>query len=420
MLKTYKRRALSVIFTLALVISLFSGLTINAAAIGGGTTINSGGTYQLDTNATGTITVATTAAVTIVGNGDGTASGLGTPNNELTIDCTSAGANLTIQNVYIKNTGTDGAVGINAINFTGTGNTLNLSGVSLIEGMIYTQRALIHVGSGAGLTINGSGTLYMYKYTQGAGIGGNATEANGAITIAGGNLLIKGSKTGALIGNDLCTASVTTGNITISGGNINLISKAQGAAIGGSRMSGAGNVYLTGGNLSIVTDFSGSSIGGGAQVKGTSGANGSIYITGGSLKTMITDNAYSSWGYPDTSDVKVTVTGDYYVINNATVTATKLSTGTTAVHQVLIDTVELDTPASSFTVYSGATLLYSGGLHLYDYNESASSTVANWDYTVEDDTNLYLYLPDGSYTFSVNGETYTATVSGSDTVASHS
>ena len=225
-------------------------VAVNTGTITGGQTISTGGTYYLTTGATGVISIGTTDPVTIVGTGVAAAPAPADKFSALTLRCTVAGANLTIQDLYICNT-----TNLNLIDFTGTGNNLKIAGTNMLEQMSYAAASMIHVGADTAVTIGGTGTLYMYKYCTGAGIGGNAGEANGAITLAGGTILIKGSKTGALIGNDLCGAAGIIGNISITGGDITLINKAQGAAIGGSRLSYGGNVYLKGGTLTIISDF---------------------------------------------------------------------------------------------------------------------------------------------------------------------
>jgi hypothetical protein len=420
------RRALSLLLTLAMTVLLFSAMTLSASAttyygsatgIVGGDIIAGAGTYTLAGNATGTIYINTTDDVTIVGNGAGTPSNPGTPNEELTIDCSAtSGVNLTIQDLYIKNVGENGEVGINAIDFTGTDNTLTLAGTNMIEGMEYTQKAVIHAGTYVeneitlftGLTINGSGTLYLYKYTQGAGIGGNANEANGNITFASGNTFIKGSKTGPLVGNDLCTGTVSVGNISITGGNLCLINKAQGAGIGGSRLSGAGAVGISGGNVTFITDFSGSAVGAGAQVKGTASNNGTLTITGGSVKAMIMDNAYSSWSNPSTTYERVVpATGETYVVDNAAIKQAIINAGDN-VAPVVFDTADLPA-ATTYSVEFNDNLFYEGGLHNYQYSDCtffSSHTMENWDKVA--DSQLYFYLPK----LSTVGDTHTLTVNG--------
>lgn len=166
------------------------------ATVNGGDTITAGGAYHVAPGATGTITINAGLEVTLVGGGVANE-----PNRELSVDC-GEGVILTIRDLFVSNN-----ADINLLNFTGSGNRLLAAGVNVLEGMVYNAKAVLHVGPETQLTIDGAeenGTLYLYKYTAGSGIGGDAYEANGKINFAGGNLFIKGSKTGAVIGNDTC------------------------------------------------------------------------------------------------------------------------------------------------------------------------------------------------------------------------
>ena len=359
--------------------------------------ISAGGTYQLPSASGGTITIETTDAVTIVGNG-----ATGTANSGLTITCTSAAASLTLQDVYISSPNGGG----NVINFTGAGNTLTIEGTSLLENSAYGAYAMVHVGANDACTleINGGGTLYLYKYCAGAGIGGNANEANGSITISGGTLLIKGSKTGPLIGNDTCGIAdeeAKIGDVTIAGGDITLIPKAQGAGIGGSRMSIGGNVNMTGGTLTVISDFS-TGIGGGGQKNSTITNNGNLYMTGGSLRAVRTGNSLSGNGDSSTQTV-----------DDSLITANRFDApGGNALYRLAFNTALLNTVASSFTALVDGKCYYTGGLHRYYYSESTSSTVENFSLATAEngylDTNLYFYLTGSDHKLTVNGRVFTA------------
>ncbi len=86
----------------------------------------------------------TKESVTLVG------SGISSPDSkfsDLTFDCSVAGANLTLKDIWINNNvgrGTasgDVNFGLNIINFTGKGNQLNVEGESLLETQEYVQGA---------------------------------------------------------------------------------------------------------------------------------------------------------------------------------------------------------------------------------------------------------------------------------------
>jgi len=269
-----------------------SGLTI-----GPGTHITSGGTYQIDSTATGgTIYLDTSAAVTLVGNGTTSTS---TPNAALTIDATVAGtspntgANLTLQSVWISSPYSGG----NVINFTGTGNTLSVANGygAILESSGYSNLALLHVAPGTSLTLNGpstanttSGTgLYLYKHSGSSAVGGNSTEASGAITFASGYIFVKGSQAGAVIGGNGGSGTYLD-QITFSGAFVNIEANAHGAGIGAGSYSGcAGDVTISGGNVAITCDYAGPAIGNGDGSTNTH----ELEITGGSLLVTLTQNS---------------------------------------------------------------------------------------------------------------------------------
>ncbi len=391
MLKTSQKSSLlSVLLGLAMVISVFSGLPAAAAdpSVTGGDTISSDGTYTVAPDATGTITVNAGLAVTLVG------SGINSPaNTKLTIDC-NTGTELTIQDLYIKN---DGGY-INGFNFTGAGNKFILKGTNWVDANTNSSgKAVIHVGPGTALTIEGEGTLYLYKNCLASGIGGDGGEASGTITFAGGKLFVKGSKIGAVIGG-----ADPVGDIYITGGVLNIEANARAAAIGGNAGGSngtpgtvGGTVYMSGGTVSITNDFSGSAIGSGDVIDAV--YNGNLFISGGSLKTYITNNAavYGGWG------------AEQEGINDAAITASKTDAMGNPVYKLAFNTRRLETAAASFNVKVDGNDYYSGGLHKYDYTGSTTSTVANW--SASSDKHLYLYLSGQDHTLTVNGETFQVT-----------
>ncbi|WP_312636581.1 S-layer homology domain-containing protein [Oscillibacter sp.] len=375
---------------------------VTPGAISGGTTITSGGTYTIQSGATGTILVMTKEPVTLVG------SGISSPDSkfsDLTFDCSVAGANLTLKDIWINNNvgrGTasgDVNFGLNIINFTGKGNQLNVEGESLLETQEYVQGAGIHVPKGADLFIGGSGTLYLYKYSQGAGIGGNSYEACGTITFGGADVFIKGSKTGPLVGGDSLLGGVKNDPVYITGGTLVLINKANGAAIGASKQGkGAGPVYLQNGNLTIISDFLGSAIGYGGD---RSGSAGTLYVSGGSFKAVRTDNS-----------LKMNSDSAAQTVDDTLVTATKRNgSDTKAVSRLIFDTSMLSKKANGFDVSGSTGFTYSGGFHEHRYTESTTSTVSNFGYDGSD-KNLYFYLPMETQTLTVNNEKFQVTWSG--------
>lgn len=389
----------------------YSGVEFYQGPLTGGETITKGGVYQLDPSATGTITISTDAAVTIVGNGaefDAAGMMTSTANSNLFFDYTVAGADLTIQDMYISTNGS-----VSMIDFMGEGNTLTIAGVNVLDhGSGYCQPAGIHVGADADLLITGVGTLYFYKTSQGAGIGGTNAELNGDITFGeagktGPTIFAKGTKQGALIGaGSGASTTETPGTITFNSGIYNLLSNSRGAVIGGSAggtASSGTNVYINGGTININVDYSGSAVGGGGYDAGNDSAGGYCYISGGSLRVFVDKNdaGNTSWG-------ELT-----YGVNDVAITAKKLNNATDAkdVFRLIFDTTLVS--GSSFSVKADGHAYYSGGLHEYKYlNQDLdkeaqlpiSSTPSNW--VDSDDTNIYLYLTGENHLLEVNGRLF--------------
>jgi hypothetical protein len=358
-------------------------------------TISEGGEYTVATDAAGTIQISTTEEVKLTGGGIS-----GTANAGLSINYTVAGADLTIDDLYIPSP----VSGNNIINFMGTGNELTLAGASLLE-TTEMHYAGIHVPSDGDLTIDGSGTLYSYKSGLGANIGGDCDpettvgETNGTITFNGGTIFAKGSMTGSIIG---AGQKGLGGTVIINDGCINLMTKARGAVIGGggenSGVYGAGGtVYINGGTVLLYTDWTGSQIGcGGGNVVYSDG--GTVYIKGGSLKTIITSNAGAKWGTSSTLNT----------ISDKAITATKLNNDTDEdpVYLLNFDTTQLSGSPDTFTVKVDGVDFYTGSLHQWTAGNPASNVNLGAFVADTTDTNLYLYLSDTNHKLTVNGQDF--------------
>ena len=421
------RKTTSIVLVLMLLFGATSVLQLTASAIdiSGDIVIREGGEYQLTPGASEiTITVETKAAVTITGNGIGE---YATPNSWVYIDCSGeTGVDLRLQNVYLSNDSNNaeqgsGSVYNNIINFSGTGNKLYILGENIIDQNLNASgKAAIHVGSGSGLTLLGTGKLYLYKHEQGAGIGGDINERGGAITFNGPTVFAKGSKQGAVIGtgaNDSGSlAGMPSGDITISSGAIYIVTNARAAAIGGGAGSSAvpgGNVYIDGGTLTINVDFSGAAIGGGGYNGGNDSLGGTAFFGSTSVKTYIDENAVIYW---QNNGHDATARG---VNGNMAITAAKTN-GSAPVYLLVLDTDDLVSAGNGYyQVKEGASTVYEGGLHHYKYayehiNRAIPGSVetidTNESYTPNNwipsgDTNLYLYLTGENHTLTVNGET---------------
>jgi predicted nucleic-acid-binding protein len=379
-----------------------------------GSCVAKGGIYYLSQSSNGTITVATQEAVQIVGPGIDTEIDGG-----LTIECAVIGADLCIQDMFIDSGET------NVINFYGKGNTLRFSGTNILEQQLLWY-SCIHVPEDGSLDIEATdsrASLYIYKYSQGAGIGGDPAEVNGEITFNGGKIFAKGSKQGALIGggaNSSASKDATPGDITINAGELNLMSVSRGACIGGSAGSSGGQAggkfYINGGTTTINIDFSGAAIGGGGYADGNDSDGGTLYYRGGSLRTFVDKNAV-------VSDNNVNLWENFGITGmgvwSEVITADKLNSEGEKVYLCKLNTLLLDESANIYAVKDGNDIIYSGSLHRYHYiNETLQkdeqlkidNTLTNW--TSLYDPNIYIYLTGEDHVLDLNGQEIKATWNG--------
>ncbi|MDR1713749.1 MAG: hypothetical protein LBR39_06320, partial [Coriobacteriales bacterium] len=386
--------------------------TPDVPVISSTTTIDTGGTYQLDAALTGAdITINTSDPVTIIGNG-GAIEAVGTNNNIAIIGWTN-GVDLTLQDVAIIDNNYNKSV----LNFTGGTNYLYFSGTNLLEieqGGGGTQ-AMVHVPEAANLTVGGTGTLYFYKSSQGAGFGSDKGEKNGDMTFNNVTIFGKSTKPGPAIGSG-AAYSGAPGNITFNSGEYTIIANAMGACIGGGSGGGGGtlanpggNVYVKGGTLSINVDWAGAAIGGGGYAGGNDAIGGNLYVTGGSIRTVCDENALSNWASAGVTQ---------YGVTDKVVTANKLDADGEPVRMLVFDTSLLEASASYFEVQIDGNDFYNGTLHHYkfineeknkDSGEYEPITVTSTNWVALEDSNLYFYISPAEHSLIVNGEEFTAT-----------
>jgi len=234
--------------------------TTNYVISGDNDIITTGGTYTIDKNFTGTITINTTEAVSLDGTNSGNL-------EKVKIITQSTTANLTIKNLNITNE-TGGAITFG----NATGNKLTLAGKNVLK-TSDTWAAVVNIGGG--LTIDGTGSLDVTAGTQGSGIGFRSYDNSTAnLIINGGNITVTAHK-GASIGSG-CNGSI--GNITINGGTVTAASE-DGASIGAGFYGSVGNIIITGGTVTATAD-DGAGIGAGCN-----GFAENITIKGGEVIT---------------------------------------------------------------------------------------------------------------------------------------
>ena len=270
---------------------------------GGDTTISTGGTYTLASDYTGTITIETSDAVTLIGT-EGSS-----PLAAQIVTGTTA-ANLTVNGLNLTSTG-------NAIRFGSGGGTLTLIGNNYLTTSGANSAAL---NIGGGLTITGAGYLTATAPGYGAGVGTDYGEITTAgLTVTNG-IITATSNYGAGVGSGFQSS---IGTIAISGGTVNATGNSGagiGSGAGTSGLSSAGAIAITGGYVS-GTSQDGAGIG-----SGFGGAIGDISIGGTAGVTAVSTGSGAGIGSGSTFG-NTSSAGNITINGTATVTATSASYG---------------------------------------------------------------------------------------------
>ena len=158
----------------------------------------------------------------------------------------------------------------------------------------YSQKAGINVPEGASLTIyaqsEGTGELTVAGDPENigyaAGIGGNANESCGTVTIYGGIVTASSNDGGAGIGGGYKGHG---GTVVINGGSVTATSGGYGAGIGGGYYGDGGTVTINGGVVTATGGPGESGIG-----KGAGAENQVVLTVGGGISVFVGDNANPS------------------------------------------------------------------------------------------------------------------------------
>ena len=207
--------------------------------------------------------------------------------------------------------------------------------VILSDGCTLTASKGIHVTGENSLTIYGqsigNGSLVSTGADRDAGIGGNADEPCGTVTINGGIVDAKGATAdyqhvgdniycgGAGIGsgsghnykdNDNNTVTVyvdSNGFITINGGTVTATGQSGGAGIGGGYYSHFGTITINGGDVTTTGSSAPSNSGSAGIGGGTYCGEGTIIINGGNIMST-GRSAGIGFGYGGTN-TNITING---------------------------------------------------------------------------------------------------------------
>lgn len=304
-----KKKLLTLFITLTLIVSMFPAVALAVD-------VHDKGSYDISGASDGdNIYVDAGATATITGS-----------HNNVQIVC-DPGVHLTLDGVTIDNSAIDKAC---ALIFTGSGNTLTLTGTSTLKSG--NGNPGIRVEEGTELTIGGTGTLNADGGGYGAGIGGSEVFANcGTVIINSGTITARSHGGGAGIGGAHGVDSSNGGNggiITINGGTVEASGSLSGAGIGGGGGNpggSAGIITINGGSVTATGDnmAGGAGIGGGGSTDegSTGGGGGRITIADGTVVAYGGLNGAGIGSGVGSEDGSVPVSGGNISISGGTVTA---------------------------------------------------------------------------------------------------
>ncbi|MGI6087424.1 MAG: hypothetical protein ACOYCD_05680, partial [Kiritimatiellia bacterium] len=381
-----------------------SGVTVNGeeAAFGPDDPASAGWSFN-----------AATRTVSLFGNGSFTLSGV----NELGGVCFAVPDNIAntvvLSNLTLRTTIADQcafALGQNA------NVTLRLAGTNtLISG---SGRPGIEVAAGRTLSITNApgddaAMLTVTGGDYGAGIGGDYGVNGGTVTIHGGTVVATGGDRSAGIGGG---RGGNGGTVTIHGGTVTATGGRWGAGIGGGDYGHGGTVTIHGGTVFALGDSYCAGIGG-----GDSGGGGTVTINGGAV-TATSDGFGAGIGGGDEGDSgTVTINGGTVFAqggtdgadigpgrNGAVVGANTFAGGSICLSGSFVTPAPSNNAAPVFCAVvagfaPGARVEFTGPGNL-------PAGFGTTDIFADEGGAIYLWLPNGVYTFTANGHDYTVTI----------
>ncbi len=232
--------------------------------------------------------------------------------NYITLDNTSIDFSASNMTDTLGKMAFDIQAGTVYLTLSGT-NTLKSAASNSSGSPMYGNGVGIRVAPAASLTIDGSGSLTVVGQMRCAGIGGNVSEINGAITINAGNISVTGGA--AAIGGG---GYAGHNSITINGGTITANGGGQSSAIGSAFYNTtAGTITITGGTVNAYGSYGAAAIGGGDQ-----GGGGTIVISGGTVYARsYSDTTSRAIGYGNGADATEISNTSIQISNSASVKA---------------------------------------------------------------------------------------------------
>ncbi len=230
----------------------------------------------------------------------------------------------------------------------------------------------------ATLTVTGGG--------NGAGIGGNNSGNAGTVNIAGGIITAAGGSGAAGIGGGLLGAG---GTVNVSGGTVTAQGGNYGAGIGGGGQKAGGTVTISGGRVSAIGGSRGAGIGGGSY-DGTGGAGGAVTISGGTVFAQGSDGGMDIGPGRDTT----------------TLGANTFAGGSIRLADASLAPIPRNNNGKA--IFCATVAGFVAGARVEFTNPgSLPATYGTTDIFADDDGSIHLWIPNGTYTFTANGSTYT-------------
>jgi hypothetical protein len=296
--------------------------------------------------------------------------------------------------------------------------SLLLEGENIIQST--SNRAGVEVPAGASLSItnapdDSAGTLLVYGGYQAAGIGSGKGGAAGAVTINGGAVAVQGGYYSAGIGGSY---QGTAGSLTVNGGEVVAIGDFGGAGIGGGQNKDGGTVTITGGSVTAEGGTYGAGIGGGGSYNYYGGAGGTVTISGGRVSAMGGNSGAGIGGGQKGAGGTVTISGgtvfaqgtfgsadigpgrDSTVPGANTFIGGSIRLGASSVVPAPTDGTDPVACAVVAGFEPGEPVAITAGLAGYGVN----------DIFADDAGCIYLWLPNGTYTFTANGRSRTVSI----------
>lgn len=300
------------------------------------------------------------------------------------------------------------------------------SGTELEPIITYFSYCGLQKSNSAGLVITGNATdtLYTIGNKRGSGIGSGSSEVTcNAITINGGTIIATGgSDGGAGIGGNLKSAFCS--NIIIDNGTVIATGGSNSAGIGGAKNGSCSNIIISGGTVTASGGNNGAGIGGGEMSNGSNiiisggtviatGTNGGAGIGGGSegrgSNIIISNGTVTAIGGTDAADIGNGKACAFLSAGNV------ISGGSVNADSISITPINGQSPSEELTMYV-YTLPLSCAREPVTLVNGIPSYYGKNDIETDNDSKIYLYLPDGSQPTILllcNGNRYQCSLGGS-------